>query len=106
MIMPGRPLLGFLLALPLLAAPALAQTPERPPVRAGYMTLERAEVPVTLTLTGRAVAANTAQIRPRVSGMVREILYTPGTYVEAGTPLFRLDPITYEISLQIGRAHV
>lgn len=106
MTKPGRPLLSLLLALPLLAGAAFAQTPERPPAKAGYMTLERAEVPVSMTLTGRAVAVNTAQIRPRVSGMIREILYTPGTYVEAGAPLFAIDPLTYEIAMRVAEANL
>ncbi|RRH78101.1 efflux RND transporter periplasmic adaptor subunit [Falsigemmobacter faecalis] len=106
MTKPGRPLLSLLLALPLLAGAAVAQTPERPPAKAGYMTLERAEVPVSMALTGRAVAVNTAQIRPRVSGMIREILYTPGTYVEAGAPLFAIDPLTYDIALRVAEANV
>ncbi|MFC0279856.1 efflux RND transporter periplasmic adaptor subunit [Falsigemmobacter intermedius] len=106
MTKPGRPLLSLLLAFPLMAGAAFAQTPERPPAKAGYMTLEQAEVPVIMNLTGRAVAVNTAQIRPRVSGMIREILYTPGSYVEAGTPLFAIDPLTYEIALRVAEANL
>lgn len=112
MTMPARqslslmPLFSVLLALALGIGQAQAQSAERPPVRAGYTTLEAAEVPVSLKLTGRAVATNTAQIRPRVNGMLREILYTPGTYVEAGTPLFAIDPLTYEIAVRVAEANL
>lgn len=94
-----------------LAAPLSAQTAprgQRPagPVTAGYMTVEAAQVPVQVTLTGRAVAQNATQLRPRVGGAVTAILYAPGTLVTAGTPLFSIDPLTYQVALAAAEASV
>jgi membrane fusion protein (multidrug efflux system) len=85
--------------------PAAAQQ-ARPagPTKAGYIVAAPSSVPVTITLTGRALAQNATQVRPRVGGAVTAILYAPGTRVEAGTPLFSIDPLTYEVALSAAEA--
>lgn len=85
------------------ALPAAAQTTPAVP-KTGYVVLSSSDVPVTLTLTGRAVALSTTQIRPRVGGTITAIPYTPGSHVEAGTPLFEIDPLTYEIAVSVAEA--
>lgn len=94
----------------LLAAPALAQTPpppeggERPPVEVGVIEMQRQQVRRTSTLPGRAVAFEQTEIRPRVGGIVTEILYTPGQAITAGTPMFRIERLRYEAAVQSVRA--
>lgn len=78
--------------------------PARGPAEVGVMTLQTGVVPVSVTLPGRAVAHAATAIRPRVGGIITEILYTPGTQVTAGAPLFRIDPLTYEAALVSARA--
>lgn len=107
-----RPVLLHVLALTLAAAfPVAAQQTgvqqngaQQPPAKAGYMQAETSVVPVTITLTGRALAQNATQVRPRVGGALTAILYAPGTRVEAGTPLFAIDPLTYEVALAAAEA--
>lgn len=85
-----------------LPAPAKAQpVPPGPqgPKAVGVITLETQSVPRIYTLPGRAVAYEEAGIRPRVSGIVIEILYNPGAAIAAGAPMFRIDPSTYEANL-------
>lgn len=82
-----------------IAQQAAASAQEAPPAPAGYMVLGESEVPVRLDLTGRAVASNVTRLRPRVGGMIAEILYAPGTMVKTGDPLFTIDPLTYETAL-------
>ena len=41
------------------------------------MTAARSQVPVTVTLPGRAVAFQQAAITPKVGGEVREVAYEP-----------------------------
>ncbi|MCL4067564.1 efflux RND transporter periplasmic adaptor subunit [Pseudomonas sp. GX19020] len=94
---------GLLTPLPLLR-PAMAQETPSPPPKAGYVVLERASVPVQQLLTGRAVARSATQLRPRVGGEITAILYTPGAQVEAGTPLFTIDPLTYRAALASAEA--
>ena len=47
-----------------------------------------------------SVAAYVAQIAPRVSGQVSEVLVTDNAIVETGQPLFRLDPRPLELAVR------
>lgn len=78
----------------------------RGPVEVGVMVLETATVPVSTTLPGRAVSANAALIRPRVGGIITQILFTPGARVEVGAPLFQLDPLQYQAALATAEARL
>lgn len=95
---------AVLLGLWFLSLPALAQ--QMPPPSVGVVTLQPQPVPRILTLPGRAVAGSEAAIRPRVSGLITEILYRPGTALEAGDPMFRIDPTTYEANVRSAQAQV
>jgi multidrug resistance efflux pump len=54
------------------------------------------------TPSGRiAVMGRVVEITPNVSGRVVEIVVEPNRLVEQGTPLFRIDPVPYEI--EVGR---
>ncbi|MFY0635362.1 MAG: efflux RND transporter periplasmic adaptor subunit [Vannielia sp.] len=104
-------LAAALAALILLASIALAHAQGMPPgggsrgpTEVGVMSLEEADVPYSVTLPGRAVASAETEIRPRVGGMVEEILYEPGRPVEVGAPLFRLEPDSYEAALAAAEA--
>ncbi|MDN5568880.1 MAG: biotin/lipoyl-binding protein, partial [Paracoccus sp. (in: a-proteobacteria)] len=90
-----------------IAAPASAQAPGgMPPKQVGVVTLSRQDVPRIVTLPGRAVAASDTAIRPRVSGIITEILYEPGKQIEAGTPMFRIEDTTYQANLASAEAQV
>lgn len=100
-----------LLALSLTASaagtPARAQeAPQMPPKQVGVVEMQLQPVPRIVTLPGRAVAGAEAAIRPRVSGMVTDILYDPGAPLTAGTPMFRLDATTYESGVITAEANV
>ena len=70
----------------------------------GTIVLETASVPYSVTLPGRAVAYAQTDIRPRVNGMVEEIVYQPGRAVEAGDLLYRLEAETYETAVAAAEA--
>ncbi|RJE81527.1 efflux RND transporter periplasmic adaptor subunit [Paracoccus sp. JM45] len=90
-----------------IAAPVWAQAPGgMPPKSVGVVTLSLQDVPRIVTLPGRAVAAASTDIRPRVSGIVTEILYEPGKQIEAGTPMFRIEDTTYQANLASAEADV
>ncbi|SNR34660.1 efflux RND transporter periplasmic adaptor subunit [Paracoccus sediminis] len=97
---------ALLVALSVPAAPALAQDAAMPPRTVGVVTVQPQPVPRIITLPGRAVAQAQAAIRPRVSGLVTEILYRPGTALDRGAPLFRIDPTTYQANLRSAEAQV
>lgn len=92
------------MAVVLACAGAAAQAQTEGPVTAGYVELSLTEVPVRVILTGRAVAQSATQLRPRVGGAVTAILYTPGSRVEAGTPLFEIDPLAWRAALASAEA--
>ncbi|AXC48634.1 efflux RND transporter periplasmic adaptor subunit [Paracoccus suum] len=106
-----RPIAAGLLALSLAGlapgAPALAQVPgQMPPKQVGVVEMQLQPVPRIVTLPGRAVAGAEAAIRPRVSGMVTEILYDPAVPLKAGAPMFRLDATTYQSGVVTAEANV
>jgi membrane fusion protein (multidrug efflux system) len=68
-------------------------------VKASVMVLEQRDVPISVTLSGRAVAVAEARIRPLISGLVTEITYQAGREIKAGTVLFRIDRRSYEAEL-------
>ncbi|MBN8291203.1 efflux RND transporter periplasmic adaptor subunit [Rhodobacter sp. NTK016B] len=76
------------------------------PVSVGVVTLEEQDIPVTVTVPGRAVAYESVDIRPRVSGMISEIAYQPGLPLERGDVLFRIESETYEAELATAEARV
>ncbi|MBS1301359.1 efflux RND transporter periplasmic adaptor subunit [Loktanella sp. SALINAS62] len=83
---------------------ATATQAQMPPPTVGVIELGTQSVPRTLVEPGRAIASAEVSIRPRVGGTVNEILYSPGEMVEAGDPLFRIDPATYEADLRAAEA--
>jgi len=61
---------------------------------------------LTRELPGRVEAVRTAQVRARVEGIVEKRLFTEGSEVRAGQPLFRLDDRTYRTAAQAAQADV
>ncbi|HEY0212960.1 MAG TPA: efflux RND transporter periplasmic adaptor subunit [Paenirhodobacter sp.] len=74
------------------------------PQKAGVVTLARAQVPVTISLSGQASAYQAAAIRPLVDGVVTELPYQPGRPVKKGDPLIVIDPKSYDAALAASRA--
>lgn len=64
------------------------------------------ETPVTKSVieheefTGRTVAVETVEIRPRASGYLEKILFKEGEDVRAGQPLFEIDPRPYKAEFE------
>lgn len=61
-------------------------------------TISVAPQPLTLTteLPGRTTAYRVAEIRPQVNGLVQKRLYTEGSEVAAGQPLYQIDPAPFQ----------
>lgn len=71
---------------------------------AGVITIKREPVPLTVTLSGQALAEDDATIRPLVDGVITDILYRAGTMVKKGELLFQIEQDTYQAALQAARA--
>lgn len=62
------------------------------------------EVTDYLEFTGTTVASDFALVRARVSGVLREMHFKPGTIVKKGDLLFTIDPREYEAALKAAQA--
>jgi membrane fusion protein (multidrug efflux system) len=62
--------------------------------------------PVTLTtnLPGRTTAVRGAEVRPQVDGIILKRLFTEGSEVKAGQPLYQIDPATYQAAYDKAQA--
>jgi len=81
--------------------PPLAAAPD---VR--VQTIAPTPVTITTELQGRTVAAEIAEIRPQVSGVVQSKLFAEGTKVKAGQPLFQLETETYRSAVAQAQANL
>ncbi len=97
--LPALPLAALLLTAALLAAcqdkPA-ASPATRAPAEVGVVTVAAQDAPLQLELPGRLSASQVAEIRPQVGGLVLQRLFTEGSRVQAGQPLYQLDPASFE----------
>ncbi len=74
------------------AAPPAA----RAPVEVGVYTVTAQDAPLRLELPGRLSASQVAEIRPQVGGLILKRLFTEGSRVNAGQPLYQIDPAALE----------
>jgi membrane fusion protein (multidrug efflux system) len=79
---------------------------KRPPTQAGFVVVEPTSVPVTVSLGGRTVAYETSEVRPQVNGIIRKRLFTEGSYVRAGQPLYLIDPSLYRAATDQAQANL
>ncbi|GCL66039.1 membrane protein [Rubrivivax pictus] len=77
-----------------------------PPATVGVVTVQPAEVPLVTELPGRLEAWRTAQVRARVPGIVAKRLFTEGSEVKAGQPLYQLDDAAYRATVASAEAAV
>ncbi|MEZ5471797.1 MAG: efflux RND transporter periplasmic adaptor subunit [Marinicella sp.] len=66
------------------------------------------EEPVTLkmALPGRTSAYKQSQVRPQVTGIIKERLFKEGAFVEKGQQLYQLDEAQYEANLKSAQANL
>ena len=68
------------------------------------MTVQPESVPITAELPGRTTPYLVAELRPQVSGIVKERMFKEGSDVRAGKVLYRIDPATYQAAYDSARA--
>ena len=101
-----KPLIAGTLAVALLAGCGADDqaAPPMPPAAVEVVTLQVQPVTLTRELPGRTAASRTAEVRPQVSGLVRERLFKEGSLVEQGQPLYQLDDRGYRADLASAEA--
>ncbi|QDH34027.1 efflux RND transporter periplasmic adaptor subunit [Porphyrobacter sp. YT40] len=69
------------------------QAPPAPqPIPVQTVTIASQSIPNVIELPGRVEPVRQAEVRARVTGIVQKRLYTEGTNVSQGQPLFLIDP--------------
>ncbi len=73
--------------------------PPLPPVPVEFITVQKEKVPIWLEYTGKTKATQHIEIRVRVSGILENILFEDGDYVEKGQQLFTIEKASYQSAL-------
>lgn len=99
------------LGLALLASCNSAQGDERKrgaggPPEVGYRVVHPTSVPLVAELPGRVTALRTAEVRPQISGVIRARLYSEGSVVRQGQPLYQIDPSLYRAAADQASANL
>lgn len=74
------------------------EAPGRGPVEVGVVTLTAQNVTVSTELPGRTASTMMSEVRPQVAGVIQKRLFTEGSTVRAGQPLYQIDPSLYRAS--------
>ncbi|KQM68141.1 hemolysin D [Sphingomonas sp. Leaf17] len=77
------------------------QTPE-----VGFVVVQPTNVALTTELAGRTVAFQSSEVRPQVTGVIQRRLFTEGTIVRRGQPLYQIDPSLYRAAANEAQANV
>jgi membrane fusion protein (multidrug efflux system) len=77
-----------------------------PPAPVTVAAVQPETVAIEADYTARVRGLRQAEVRARVGGILEERLYVEGAEVEAGAPLFRIDPEPYRIALERARAEL
>ena len=82
------------------------QQQQMPPAEVGVVAAQSAAVPLVQELVGRLTAVRSADVRARVAGVVQKRVYTEGTDVKEGQPLFEIDPAPLRATLNAQLANL
>jgi membrane fusion protein (multidrug efflux system) len=80
--------------------------PPRPPTEVGVVSAVAEDVPLENELAGRTSPFETSEVRPQVSGIIEERLFTEGAVVKKGDTLYQIDASLFEASVAEARANL
>jgi membrane fusion protein (multidrug efflux system) len=106
---------ALLLAMPLVWLAACGPKPQAgpagapggaapPPAEVGVVTVQPRAIGLVTELPGRLEASRAAQVRARAAGIVQKRLFTEGSDVKAGQPLFQIDSAPYQTAVASAQA--
>ncbi|MFT3968351.1 MAG: efflux RND transporter periplasmic adaptor subunit [Sphingobium sp.] len=72
----------------------------------GFVVVQPGAVPVQVMLPGRVVAFESSEVRPQITGLIHKRFFTEGSTVQAGQPLFQIDPSLYQASVNQANANL
>ena len=100
----SRRFLTLALVAMTLAACGQQQQPHMPPPVVGVVVIKRQPVPLSAELPGRTDPYAVSEVRPQVSGIILHRLFTEGSTVKAGQPLYQIDPAPYQAAYDNAKA--
>ncbi|MGO1542039.1 MAG: efflux RND transporter periplasmic adaptor subunit [Luteimonas sp.] len=103
---PRLAVIPLVLSLALAACGGGDEPAQPPPAAVSVVTLAPETVTLTRELPGRTSAFLVAEVRPQVNGIIQERLFTEGSVVEAGEPLYRIDDADYRAATASARAQL
>lgn len=77
-----------------------------PPPEVGVITVTPGRADLATELPGRLEAYRVAQVRARAAGILQKRLFTEGSDVKAGQPLFEIDSAPYRATLSSAQAQL
>jgi membrane fusion protein (multidrug efflux system) len=83
-----------------------AKPGQKEPATVGVLVLKAESQSLSTELPGRTVAVQAADVRPQVSGIIRQRLFNEGDTVKAGQVLYQIDARTYEVAVASAKAAV
>jgi len=83
-----------------LALPAHAQQSQPAATPVGVVKAEKKSITKSLQFVGRVEAVNRVDVRARVTGYLEEVLFTEGSQVKQGAPLYRIEHGLYQASVE------
>lgn len=96
--------LALILSCVLYPGRVLAQQQPTPSVT--VETAKAADFTLTARLPGRIKPSTVSEVRPQVSGIIRERLFEEGARVEAGQVLYKIEDETYVAAVESAKANV
>lgn len=84
--------------------PQAQATSAPPPPSVGVVVTERANVPMVAELPGRTAPFLIAELRPQVTGIIKQRTFVEGAEVKAGDLLYQIDPATYQAAYDNAKA--
>jgi multidrug efflux system membrane fusion protein len=79
---------------------------EMPPVPVQTAKIEVRDVPLFFEANGTVKPACTAEVKPQVSGLIKEVYFTEGEWVEEGALLYSIEEVSYAIRVQEQQAQL
>ena len=87
-----------------LSACGQQQPPKFPPPAVGFIVIKEQSVPLTAELPGRTDPFAVSDVRPQVSGIILHRLFTEGSNVKIGQPLYQIDPAPFQAAYESAEA--
>ena len=101
-----RHIIVMLAAVALAACGKPQQQFKMPPPVVGFVVIKEQPVPLIAELPGRTDPYAVSDVRPQVSGIIKQRLFTEGSVVRAGQPLYQIDPAPYRAAYDSAAANL